>query len=67
MLGYVSLGYSWFKITKVSLDKLNSNKNFYLEKINTAKFYYDKIMPRIEAHYKSAKTGSDNIMKARFN
>ena len=67
VLGYVSLGYSWFKITKVSLDKLNSNKNFYLEKINTAKFYYDKIMPRIEAHYKSAKTGSDNIMKARFN
>ena len=67
VLGYISLAYTWFKITKVSLEKLNENKNFYEEKINTAKYYYDKILPRIDAHYKSAKTGSDYIMKANFN
>ncbi len=67
VLGYISLAYSWFKITKVSLDKLGENKNFYEEKINTANYYYDKILPRVEAHYKSAKTGSDYIMKAKFN
>ena len=67
VLGYISLAYTWFKITKVSLEKLNENKNFYEEKINTAKYYYDKILPRVDAHYKSAKTGSDYIMKANFN
>ena len=67
ILGYISLGYSWFKIAKISLNKLNENKDFYNEKINTAKFFYDKIMPRIESHYNSAKSGSDNIMKAKFN
>ena len=67
VLGYVSLAYSWFKITKVSLDRLNENKNFYEEKVNTANYYFDKILPRVEAHYKSAKAGSDSIMKAKFN
>ena len=47
VLGYISLAYTWFKITKVSLEKLNENKNFYEEKINTAKYYFDKILTRI--------------------
>ncbi len=67
ILGYISLGYAWFKIAKISLNKLNENKDFYSEKINTAKFFYDKIIPRIDSHYNSAKSGSDNIMKAKFN
>ncbi len=67
VLGYISLGYSWFKITKVSLEKLGENKNFYEEKINTAKYFFDKIFPRIKSHYDSAKTGSDIIMNAKFN
>ena len=33
----------------------------------TGDYYYDKILPRVETHYKSAKTGSDYIMKANFN
>ena len=67
VLGYISLGYSWFKTTKVSLEKLSENKHFYEEKINTAKYFFDKIFPRIESHYHSAKTGSDSIMNAKFN
>ena len=67
VLGYISLGYAWFKITKVSLDKLDENKDFYEEKINTSKYFYNKILPRIETHFKSALTGSDIIMNAKFN
>ena len=67
VLGYISLGYAWFKMTKVSLEKTNENKNFYLEKINTAKYYFEKISPRIESHYNSAISGSDSLMKAKFN
>ena len=67
VLGYISLGYAWFKITKVSLHKLNENKDFYEEKINTSKFFYNKILPRVQAHFNSALTGSDIIMNAKFN
>tara|TARA_B110001452_G_scaffold249037_1_gene236262 strand:- start:324 stop:2084 length:1761 start_codon:yes stop_codon:yes gene_type:complete len=67
VLGYISLGYAWFKITKVSLHKLNENKDFYEEKINTSKYFYNKILPRVQAHFNSALTGSDIIMNAKFN
>ncbi|OUX45185.1 acyl-CoA dehydrogenase [bacterium TMED277] len=67
VLGYISLAFSWFKISKISFKKLNDNKNFYEEKINTAKYFYDKILPRVEMHYNSAKSGSEVIMNAKFN
>ena len=67
VLGYVALGFSWLKMTKVSYENSNKNKEFYEEKINTAKYFFDKIFPRIESHYHSAKAGSDSIMNAKFN
>ena len=66
-LGYVSLAYSWIKILEVSFKDLESNKDFYTDKINTAQFYFEKVLPRAEYHYKSAVSGSSNIMKFNFN
>ncbi len=67
VLGYVALGFSWLKTTKISFENSNKNKDFYDEKINTAKYFFDKILPRVDSHYQSAVTGSDSIMKAKFN
>ncbi len=67
VLGYISLGFAWFKMMKVSIEKSPENKNFYDEKINTAKYFFDKIFPRIDSHFTSATTGSKNIMNAKFN
>jgi len=66
-LGYVSIAYSWIKILEVSFSDYESNKEFYEDKINTAKFYFDKVLPRAEFHYKSAISGSSNIMNFKFN
>ena len=43
------------------------DKNFYDEKIDTARFYFDKVLPRVEQHYKSAISGSSNLMNFKFN
>ena len=67
VLGYVALGFSWLKMTKVSYENSSKNKEFYEEKINTAKYYFDKILPRIDSHYHSAIAGSESLMKAKFN
>jgi len=66
-LGFVSIGYSWIKILEVSFSDYESNQDFYNDKINTAKFYFDKVLPRAEYHYKSAISGSSNIMNFKFN
>ena len=66
-LGYISLAFSWIKVLDVSYKEYDSNKDFYEDKINTAKFYFDKILPRSEYHYKSAISGSSNIMNFKFN
>ncbi len=67
VLGYVALGFSWLKMTKISFENSNKNKDFYYEKINTAKYFFDKIFPRVDSHFQSAITGSDSIMKAKFH
>ena len=66
-LGYVSVAYAWIKVLEVSFKNYDENKKFYDEKINTAKFYFDKVLPRAEQHYKSAISGSLNIMNFKFN
>ena len=66
-LGFVSIAYAWIKVLGVSFKDYNENKNFYDDKINTAKFYFDKVLPRVEQHYKSAISGSSNIMSFKFN
>jgi len=66
-LGFVSVAYAWIKVLDVSFKDYNENKNFYDNKINTAKFYFDKVLPRAEQHYKSAISGSSNIMNFKFN
>ena len=55
------------KILEVSFNDYESNKDFYNDKINTAKFYFEKVLPRAEYHYKSAISGSSNIMNFKFN
>ena len=66
-LGYVSIAYAWIKVLEVSFKDYEENKNFYNDKIDTARFYFDKVLPRAEQHYKSAISGSSNIMNFKFN
>ena len=65
-LGYVSVAYAWIKVLEVSFKNFDENKKFYEDKINTAKFYFEKVLPRAEQHYKSAISGSSNIMNFKF-
>ena len=66
-LGYVSIAYAWIKVLEVSFKDYEENKKFYNDKIDTARFYFDKVLPRAELHFKSAISGSSNIMNFKFN
>ena len=66
-LGFVSVAYAWIKVLEVSFKDYDENKSFYDDKINTAKFYFDKVLPRAEQHYKTSISGSSNIMNFKFS
>jgi alkylation response protein AidB-like acyl-CoA dehydrogenase len=66
-LGYVSIAYAWIKVLEASFKNFDENKDFYEDKINTAKFYFERVLPRSEQHYKTSISGSSNIMKFKFN
>ena len=67
VLGFISLGYSWLKVLDISYKELNNNKNFFEDKIQTANFFFKRVLPRIDYHYKSAISGSSYIMDFKFN
>jgi alkylation response protein AidB-like acyl-CoA dehydrogenase len=67
VLGYVAIGYSWLKVVEASYKDYSNNKDFYEDKIQTANFYFNRVLPRAESHYLSAITGSKYIMDFKFN
>jgi len=63
--GYVVLGYFWARMAKVAHDKLLSGvegPEFYRSKIKTAKFYFERILPRTRALAVTMQSGADNLM-----
>ena len=67
VLGYTALAFAWIKTLKISFEKQNTNKEFYEDKINTGKYYFEKILPRTQSHYIVGTSGSHTTMNAKFN
>ena len=66
-LGFVATGHAWIKVLEVSFKDYENNKDFYEDKIQTAIFYFNRVLPRAESCYKAATTGSNYIMDFKFN
>ncbi|KAA8733331.1 acyl-CoA dehydrogenase [Acinetobacter qingfengensis] len=63
--GYVTLAYFWANMAAVAQQKLaegSTETAFYGAKINTAKFYFSKILPRTRAHTAIINTGVGTLM-----
>jgi len=67
VLGLIALAYSWIKVLDISYKELSKNKKFFEDKIETANFFFNRVLPRIDFHYKSATSGSKYIMDFKFN
>jgi alkylation response protein AidB-like acyl-CoA dehydrogenase len=66
--GYVMMGYFWALQAKKSAALLESgageeSDEFYTSKIQTAEFYFDRLLPRASAHRKSAVSSTKSLMQ----
>ena len=67
VLGLVATAHAWIKVLEVSFKDYENNKDFYEDKIQTANFYFNRVLPRVESYFKSATSGSKYIMDFKFN
>ncbi len=65
LFALVVMGSYWLKILRVAHQKLESgegNKEFYQAKINTGKFFFDRIMPEIQGRFAMVSAGAKPLM-----
>ena len=67
VLGLVATAHAWMKVLEASFKDYENNKEFYEEKIETAHFFFNRVLPRVESYYLTATSGSKYIMDFKFN
>ncbi|TDO98819.1 acyl-CoA dehydrogenase C-terminal domain-containing protein [Marinomonas balearica] len=63
--GYVVLAYFWARMAvaaQIKLDEGTTEQGFYTAKLQTATFYYERLLPRTKAHAQSMLSGADNLL-----
>jgi alkylation response protein AidB-like acyl-CoA dehydrogenase len=63
--GYVILAFMWARAAKIAQTRLaagTSEEAFYKAKLQTAEFYFQKILPRADLHATTAQAGSATLM-----
>jgi alkylation response protein AidB-like acyl-CoA dehydrogenase len=64
--GYVTLAYFWARMAVVAKQKIKSadgDASFYEAKIMTARFYFERLLPRTESLKITMMAGANNIME----
>ena len=62
----VAMGYMWIQMAQVAQEKLKegdtSKKEFYESKIKTARFFFARMLPEADWHFKAVMSGANNLM-----
>ena len=62
----VAMGYMWIQMAKVAQEKLAEgadNKEFYESKIKTARFFFARMLPEADWHFKAVMSGAESLME----
>ncbi len=60
--GYVTLAYFWARAAEVATKNLEKDKRFYQSKLKTARFYFERVLPRTKSLAVTMKSGAKNVM-----
>lgn len=64
MFGLVAVGYLWARMAEIASAKVNGGESlFYQAKIDTAHFYFQRLLPQCDALHQTIVAGSNIIMK----
>ncbi|WP_027857245.1 acyl-CoA dehydrogenase C-terminal domain-containing protein [Marinobacterium jannaschii] len=64
--GYVTLAYFWARMAETAQRQLEAGTDevaFYTAKLTTARFYYQRLLPRTRSLVETLLSGADNLME----
>lgn len=61
LFGYVAYAYMWAKVVAVVTDKSDKDNAFYDAKLKTARYYFNKLLPRIYGLEQCIMAGSEDL------
>jgi len=68
MFGYTALAYMWAKTVKAAAPKAEADTSgFYTGKLKTARFYFDRLLPKTVSLAEGIRSGSDAMMALAAN
>ncbi|MEM0929454.1 MAG: acyl-CoA dehydrogenase C-terminal domain-containing protein [Pseudomonadota bacterium] len=62
MFGLVAIGYMWLMMTKEALEREGDNDPFYKNKLITARYFFERVLPESSVHLAKLKTGAESMM-----
>ena len=63
--GYVTLAYFWAQMAEIAQKKLaegTSEQAFYQAKLDTSRFYFQRLLPRTKTHAATMLAGADTLL-----
>ncbi|MCP4993649.1 MAG: acyl-CoA dehydrogenase [Gammaproteobacteria bacterium] len=64
LFALVTLGYLWMRMAEIGMEKQKGGEAiFYQAKVDTARFYFERILPQNSALFASIMAGSKGMMK----
>ena len=62
LFGLTSFALMWAKMAKAALAKEGSGDRFYADKLATARYFFDRVLPDATSHLAKVKTGATPVM-----
>jgi alkylation response protein AidB-like acyl-CoA dehydrogenase len=62
LFALVAMGYMWARMAKAALAKKKAEDDFYDAKIKTARFFFARMLPDVDARFKVVMAGGESLM-----
>jgi hypothetical protein len=63
IMGHFALAYFWARMAQLALGRAATSDAFYTSKLATARFYFGRLLPEVEASFQSASSGAKTLFE----
>ncbi len=65
LFGLTALALMWAKMARAAQEKVGSGDPFYADKLITAQYFFERVLPDATSHLAKVKTGATSVMALR--